>query len=147
AVGMKPEQRVDPTDRANEAAPAAHPGKGAAETSWNEVAGWYDTMLEDKGNDHYERVILPGAISLLGPKPGMRVLDVACGQGILCRRLAAIKVHVTKMDAAPQLIEAARKRSPQVEYHVADAQELGPLQLSGFDAAACVMALSNIEPM
>jgi RluA family pseudouridine synthase len=147
AVGLKPERGFDVADGASDGALAARPGKGAAETSWNEVAGWYDTMLEDKGNDHYEQVILPGAISLLDPKPGMRVLDVACGQGILCRRLAALGVHVTGVDAAPQLIEAARERSPKIEYHEADARQLGPLKLTGFDAAVCVMALSNIEPI
>jgi RluA family pseudouridine synthase len=125
-----------------------HAGQPAAQdTSWNEVAGWYDTLLEDKGSDHYERVILPGTIELLAPRPGMRILDVACGQGILCRRLAAMGVRTTGVDAAPKLIDAARTRSPEIEYHVGDARELGSLELGEFDAAACVMALSNIEPL
>jgi RluA family pseudouridine synthase len=131
--------------------------RAAAETSWNEVSGWYDTMLEEKTNDHYEQVILPGAIELLAPRPGMRILDVACGQGILARRLAAMGASVTGVDAAPRLIEAARKRSPEpargggspgsIDYHIADARDLAALHLSGFDAAACIMALSNIDPL
>jgi RluA family pseudouridine synthase len=117
------------------------------DTSWNEVAGWYDTLLEDRGSDHYERVILPGVVGLLGVRSGDRVLDVACGQGILARRLATIGAKVTGVDAAPKLIDAAKARSPEIDFHVGDARELGKLKLSGYDAAACVMALSNIDPL
>ena len=125
-------------------APASKPRD---DTSWNQVAEWYDTLLEDKGSDHYEEVILPGAADLLGVRKGMSVLDVACGQGILCRRLAAVGAKVTGVDAAPKLIETARKRSPEITYQVADARDLGALKLSGFDRCSCIMALSNFDPM
>lgn len=131
-------------DDHGERAPADHAGK---DTSWNGVAEWYDTLLEDKGNDHYEQVILPGTLALLNVRSGMRVLDVACGQGILCRRLEAMGVQVTGIDAAPKLIDAARERSPEITYHVADARDFGKLGLRGFDAAACIMALSNFDPL
>jgi 23S rRNA-/tRNA-specific pseudouridylate synthase/ubiquinone/menaquinone biosynthesis C-methylase UbiE len=149
AVGMKPPRAAElPGARAetSPARPAQNP-KPAADSSWNDVAGWYDTLLEDKGSDHYEQVILPGTIDLLAPKPGMAILDVACGQGILCRRLGALGVKATGVDAAPKLIEAARARSPETPYHVGDARKLGDLNLSGFDAATCVMALSNFDPI
>lgn len=122
-------------------------GRPRDDTSWNQVAEWYDTLLEDKGSDHYEEVILPGATDLLGVRKGMSVLDVACGQGILCRRLAEIGARVTGVDAAPKLIEAARKRSPEITYHIADARDLGALKLGGFDRCSCIMALSNFDPM
>jgi ubiquinone/menaquinone biosynthesis C-methylase UbiE len=124
------------------------------ETSWDSVAGWYDELQGEKGSDHYENVILPGALRLLRPEPGTRVLDVACGQGILCRRLAELGVAVTGVEASPRLLEAAKARTGAmagshrpVEYLVADARELGPLGLSDIDSAACIMALSNIEPL
>ncbi len=119
----------------------------ASDSSWNEVAGWYDALLEDKGSDHYEQVILPGAIDLLRPRRGMSILDLACGQGILCRRLAEMGVRVTGVDAAPKLIEQAKTRSPQIDYHVADARKLADLDLRDLDAACCVMALSNFDPL
>lgn len=159
ATGLKfarPDLEHTPTLRAP-ASPLEHPGPPAKsapppssarnDTSWNQVAEWYDTLLEDKGSDHYENVILPGALTLLNTQRGDRVLDVACGQGILCRRLAALGAEVVGLDAAPRLIEAARTRSRDVEYHITDARDLGVLGLSGFDRACCVMALSNFDPM
>lgn len=131
--------------------PAPQPERA---TSWQNVADWYDDLLDDRGNDHYERVILPGALRLLNAQPGSRVLDVACGQGVLARRLAALGCSVTGVDAAPGLIEAAARRAgddPNQRYLVGDARELWaalPADLRGtFDRAACVMALSNIDTL
>lgn len=117
------------------------------DTSWDSVAQWYDQMLEDKGNDHYENVIIPGVLGLLEPRAAMRVLDLACGQGILCRRLAAVGTSVIGVDAAPALIEAARRRSPEIDFRDHDARDLAGLKLKDLDAVTCVMALSNIDPV
>lgn len=140
-------------------------GKGARrDTSWEPVANWYDQMLEPEagnhaaanapvGNDHYSQTILPGAMRLIEPSRGMRVLDLACGQGILSRRLAALGCEVVGVDASAGLIEAARKRSLETRgscrFEVADARDLARLGLSAgsFDRVACVMALSNIDPL
>jgi len=128
---------------------AAPPVPSERVSSWDEVAGWYDTLLEDRGSDHYEQVILPGVMHLLEPRAGMRVLDIACGQGILARRLVKAKATCVGVDSSPRLIERARELGDEgCEFHVGDARELGSLGLTGgFDAAACVMALMNIEPM
>jgi RluA family pseudouridine synthase len=147
-VPPPPPPEPAPASKAAPSTPASPPTTSPREdTSWNQVAEWYDTLLEDKGSDHYEQVILPGAIELLDAKKDMSVLDVACGQGILCRRLATMGARVTGVDAAPKLIEAARARSREITYHVADARDLGALKLSGFDRASCIMALSNFDPL
>lgn len=123
------------------------------DTSWNAVANWYDELLEDRANDHYAETILPGTLRLLDPRPNTRILDVACGQGILCRRLASMGVECIGVDAAPNLISSARQRStdfgPRTRYEVADARELRKLNLpaASFDAVTCIMALSNIDPL
>lgn len=119
----------------------------ADDTSWEGVAQWYDTLLEDKGNDHYEQVILPGVLSLLNVREGMRVLDLACGQGILCRRLKALGADVVGVDASESLIALARQRSPEIEYFAHDARRAGELEVAPADAVTCVMALANIDPI
>ena len=130
------------------------PARGSASpTSWDEVAGWYDELVEDRKNDLHHEVVLPGAIALLEPKAGELVLDLACGQGVLARELAERGVRVLGIDASPRLIEAARRRSGDgVRFAVADATRLdGPLADLGsgerFDSVACVMALMNMEPL
>jgi 23S rRNA-/tRNA-specific pseudouridylate synthase/SAM-dependent methyltransferase len=124
--------------------------KGDA-TSWDHVAEWYTDLIEERRSDHHELVILPGTVRLLDAKPGQRVLDLACGQGILSRRLSQLGVGVVGVDASPKLIEAARRATaadiPAPTFAVGDAREIGSLGLGEFDGAACVMALMNIEPI
>lgn len=135
------------------APPATRPSPRAApSTGWDHVAPWYDELIEDRGSDHHERVILPGTLRLLGVAPGQRVLDVACGQGILARRLASTGVKVVGVDASERLIASARRlETPSgeggLEFLVGDARDLPALGLGEFDAAACVMALMNIDPV
>jgi 23S rRNA-/tRNA-specific pseudouridylate synthase/ubiquinone/menaquinone biosynthesis C-methylase UbiE len=122
-------------------------------TSWDAVAHWYDDLLEDRGNDHYDQVILPGTLRLLKPSAGLKVLDLACGQGILGRRLASQGVESVGVEASPRLVQAAEKRARDeglerlCRFTVGDARELGQLEPGAFDAAACIMALSNIDPL
>lgn len=156
AVDLPPPPRAQPEPSESAAsappAPQATPGPKAG-TSWDAVASWYDELLEDRGNDHYAQVIVPGAMRLLEPQPGLRVLDIACGQGILGRRLASLKVESVGVEASPRLIEAAQRRARDeradrlATFRVGDARHLADMQLTGFDAATCIMALANIDPL
>jgi 23S rRNA pseudouridine1911/1915/1917 synthase len=127
----------------------------AVSESWDHVAEWYAGLIEERKSDHHEQVILPGTVRLLRVEPGLRVLDVACGQGVLTHRVAALGAMAVGIDASPKLIEAARRggsagkpgAEPGVKFVVGDAREIAKLDLGEFDRAACVMALMNIEPM
>jgi trans-aconitate methyltransferase len=48
-------------------------------------------------------------VELLAPRPGERILDLGCGDGVLTAKLASIRCHVTGVDASAPQIEAARK--------------------------------------
>ena len=118
-------------------------------TEWSgEVADWYDRLVGDEGSQYHRHVVHPGVLRLLAPQPGEAIVDVACGQGALARLLTDRGAEVTGVDAAPELIRAARERGPQsIRYHVADARELNYLPESHFAAAACVLAIQNIHPI
>ena len=49
----------------------------------------------------------------LRPLDGRTALDVGCGAGLLAEPLARLGAHVTGLDAAPELIEAARTHAGQ----------------------------------
>jgi 2-polyprenyl-6-hydroxyphenyl methylase/3-demethylubiquinone-9 3-methyltransferase len=49
----------------------------------------------------------------LRPLEGRTALDVGCGAGLLAEPLARLGAHVTGLDAAPELIEAARTHAGQ----------------------------------
>lgn len=136
------------------------PGVGSAARSddstesegWEHVAQWYDAHLTQGPSDLYQEVVLPGVLSMLNVKAGERVLDVACGQGWLARLLADDGAVVTGVDASPSLIEAAKRHGGGGEYVVGDARDLGAALGGGthpgpFEAASCVMALMNMDPM
>jgi 23S rRNA-/tRNA-specific pseudouridylate synthase/SAM-dependent methyltransferase len=139
-------QDVDRDDRKNAGVAAA----AKAETSWEPVAAWYDDLIEGEKSDHFRDVIVPGTMRLLSATKGERVLDVACGQGALCRRLGDLGVVTAGVDASPALIEAAKSRggsSSSMTFFAGDARALASIEgLQGaFDGATCVMALMNID--
>jgi SAM-dependent methyltransferase len=49
-------------------------------------------------------------VELLDPRPGERILDLGCGDGILSEKVAAAGATVVAVDAAPDLIAAAKAR-------------------------------------
>ncbi len=117
-------------------------------TDWQPVADWYDELVGDDGGEFHREVVLPGTVRLLGGEAicDRSVLDVACGQGVLCRRLTELGACTLGVDAAPALVERARQRS-EGDYRVADARDLSFLEHASFDAAACLLAVANIHPI
>lgn len=114
------------------------------DTSWEKSAGWYDGIIGAQGSEIYQRIVIPGALELLKPDRGERVLDLGCGQGVFARALAAKGCRVTGVDAAPSLIKKAKgypSREP-IEYLARDAAHLHGL--GPFDAASAILALQNM---
>jgi ubiquinone/menaquinone biosynthesis C-methylase UbiE len=119
---------------------------------WQRVADWYDALVGERGSEYQRQVVIPRTLRLLEAKAGERVLDVACGQGVLCRALAEQRVRVTGVDAAPALIEAARRRDDSdrlaIDYRVGDARRLHEVvDAEAFGAVVCVLAIQNLAPL
>jgi ubiquinone/menaquinone biosynthesis C-methylase UbiE len=118
------------------------------DTSWNKVAKWYDHLVGEAGSDYHQKVIFPSSKGLLNPKAGEKIIDVACGQGVWCRELLTMGCQVTGIDSAKALIEAAKSRSgTKINYLVADATNLRMFPEQTFDAASCVLAIQNMDPL
>ncbi|HEY0115383.1 MAG TPA: class I SAM-dependent methyltransferase, partial [Allosphingosinicella sp.] len=62
------------------------------------------------------------ALALLDPRPGEMVLDIGCGDGTLTQQIGAAGAGVIGLDAAPEMVEAARAK--RVDAFLADAQAL-----------------------
>lgn len=124
------------------------PPSPGPQTHWGEVADWYDRLVGDEGSEYQQKVVHPGVLRLLQPQRGEAVVDIACGQGALCRVLHDRGADVTGVDAAEPLVRAARDRGPAgVRYFIADARELAFLPADHFAAAACVLAIQNLHPV
>lgn len=116
-------------------------------TSWEGVARWYGKHME-KEDTVQDAVVLPGAERLLSPVPGKRYLDIACGEGAFTRLIARTSgVKVAGFDAAPSLIDRAKKRAPAgADYRVADARRFAQsYPPESFDGASCMLAIQNID--
>lgn len=117
-------------------------------TDWGQVSQWYDALVGESGSEYHRHVVLPGVMRLLDSQPGQNIIDIACGQGVLCRLLQQRGAQAMGVDAAGELIDAARGRGPaSIRYQVADARQLTGVPADAFDAAACVLAIQNIHPM
>ncbi len=111
-------------------------------------------QLRGSGPEAYERYMVPihclsraeDLLDRVQLKPRERVLDVACGTGVVSR-YAATKVgflgHVTGVELNPAMLEVARKISAcydQIEFVEGSALEL-PVPDSQFDAVLCQQAI------
>lgn len=139
AIGLEPPAHAE---REHTPAPSPDPDSG----SWENVAEWYDDLLSERRSDHHDELVVPGVLELLGDVGGRRVLDVACGQGLVSGSIAGAGAEVVGVDASESLIAAARGRLPGVRFEVGDARRLSD-ELGEFDAAVCVLAAMNIDPL
>ena len=76
-------------------------------------------------------------VGLLAPRPGERILDLGCGDGVLTQQLVDAGCEVVGVDASEDQIRAARERG--LDVRVADGQALE--FVSEFDAVFSNAAL------
>jgi 2-polyprenyl-3-methyl-5-hydroxy-6-metoxy-1,4-benzoquinol methylase len=113
--------------------------QGPAGPSWPEIAVWYDQLLEQGSGPHETATACLLRLAL--DVGGSSVLDVACGQGLATRALAAAGAKsVTGIDSSSAMIDLAKARTDPlvaISYRIDDAQALEPCGDDEFDGAIC----------
>lgn len=109
--------------------------------------------------ENYQRFFVPAIgkpvsaplLEAADVRPGERVLDVACGTGVVTRlaaQLAGPDGAVAGLDLTPDMIDVARSTAapaaPEIEWHVGDATSL-PFPDASFDLVICQMGLMFMD--
>jgi SAM-dependent methyltransferase len=99
----------------------------------NQKAGWaFFAPLQS-----FTTVPAARLVEHAGIRSGMRVLDVACGTGVVSVTAARIGARVTGLDLTPELLEVARTNARiaklDIEWHEGDVERL-PFESNAFDA-------------
>ena len=63
-------------------------------------------------------------LPLLAPQSGERILDIGCGTGHLTAKIAESGARLVGVDRSPEMVNAARKVYPNLQFEVADARDL-----------------------
>lgn len=116
-------------------------------TDWGDVAGWYDNHLKEKDTYH-TKVVIPGVVRLLGDIKGKRVLDLACGNGIISSFIKKQGAIVSGVDKGGDLIKIAKDKFKDIDFYVGDAEKLSEtFKGVKFDTVVCVLAIQNIKSL
>jgi demethylmenaquinone methyltransferase/2-methoxy-6-polyprenyl-1,4-benzoquinol methylase len=82
------------------------------------------------------------ATSIIAPKPGMRILDIAAGTGSSSRPLADAGADVIPLDFSKGMLDAGRKRHPDLQFMQGDALALS-FKENEFDVTTISFGLRN----
>jgi demethylmenaquinone methyltransferase/2-methoxy-6-polyprenyl-1,4-benzoquinol methylase len=82
------------------------------------------------------------ATTIIAPKPGMRILDIAAGTGSSSRPLADAGAEVISLDFSKGMLDAGRKRHPDLTFVQGDALAL-TFKENGFDVTTISFGLRN----
>ena len=105
-------------------------------------------QLAGSGPEAYEKHLVPllfdplalRLVTLAGAEAGATGLDVACGTGVVARRLTGAGVRMTGVDLNPGMLAVARSLEPAVTWVEGDAQALA-LPAGSYDLATCQQGL------
>lgn len=115
---------------------------------WDEAVEFWVERVRSGGDVYREYMNGPAFRGMVGDVGGKRLLDLACGEGYFSRFFAKAGATVTAVDFSEEMIRAAveeETRDPLgVEYHKADAGDLGMFGEGVFDLVYSFMALMDI---
>ena len=115
-------------------------------TAYDGIADWYAEWeaAAPAGDD-----VLDATAELLGDVRGMRVCDLACGQGRITRFLAEHGAEAVGVDNSRRMLEFARQHTAglPIDYRLGDSADLAEFADAEFDGVVCFMALMDIAEL
>lgn len=116
---------------------------------WDRMAAWRDQRMGEEGDLWHRAIIDPVVLELVGPVRGLRVLDLACGNGYLTRRWAREgAVASVGVDLSATTLRYARAREARrptgARFLRRSAGDLRGLSERSFDRVVANMALLDI---
>jgi len=109
------------------------------------VAARYDIM-NDLLSFGQTKTWRKAATSIISPKKGMKILDIAAGTGSSSRPLADAGAEVIPADFSQGMLDAGKKRHPDLKFTLADALKL-PFKENEFDVTTISFGLRNTTDM
>jgi len=114
-------------------------------TSFEDSSNWYSACVGDKGHYFHQNVILPRLKQILTIHKSSKIIDLACGSGVLQRWLSS-EVEYVGIDISKSLIKEAKKHAKKNQTFIqADVTKSLPLTDIDFSHAFIILALQNIE--
>ncbi len=114
---------------------------------YDEIADFYEAFAPDD----YDGPPTPDLLRLVGDVSGLRVLDVACGNGRITRELARRGATVVGVDLSTALLDKAHAREQAeplgITYVHCDASSPDALAGESFDGVVCNFGLSDIDDL
>jgi len=121
-----------------------------APDGWDRIAAWRDERTGETGDLWHRALIDPGLLAVVGEVRGLRVLEIACGNGYLSRRFARAGARrVVGIDRSGPTIDRANRRERRdptgARFARADASDLRRFPRGAFDLVVANMGLMDIE--
>lgn len=117
----------------------------AKSTDWEGVEKWYGSLVGKEGHYYHKQVILPKLLPLLDLDANSKLLDLACGQGVLARHIPK-EVTYLGIDLSPTLInQASHEKGKNHTFIKADICKPLPIKEKDFTHSSIILALQNVE--
>ena len=119
------------------------------QAAYDEIAEWYDQSVE--AGNLLSATIVSHVLELAGDFAGQAICDLACGQGLLSRKIARHGANVVGIDLSGKLLEIARRYEAEnprgVRYVQEDAQNFANMAGELFEGVVCNMALMDMPDL
>jgi len=119
------------------------------QANWNANATRWDAVYDDDGDRNRRYQSDEPMLNLLGEVRGLEVLDVGCGNGYLCRKLAKAGARMTGVELSPEFLRIACEREAReklgIAYYQGSVSDMTMLAAGTFDKAVSNYVLMDVR--